>query len=109
MRRSLLAAAVLAVGIAACGSSSTPGPSASSSAAPSGAPAASASIAPAQSAEASPAGTVYVVKKGDTLYAIAVRNGTTVKAILAVNPDITNPSLLKVGQRILVPAPTSSP
>jgi LysM repeat protein len=105
MLKSLLAAAVLALGIAACGGSSTPSPSVEPSVAPSVTP----SSAPTPSAEASPAGLVYVVKKGDTLYAIAVRNKTTVEAIVAVNPTITNPNFLKVGQRILIPTPSPSP
>jgi LysM repeat protein len=50
-----------------------------------------------------PAGTtVYTVRAGDTLYAIAQRLGTTVAAILAVNPGI-NPNNLQVGQQICIP------
>ena len=105
MLRSLLAVAALALGIAACGGSSTPSPSIEPSVAPTVTP----STAPTASAEQSPAGQVYVVKKGDTLYAIAVRNKTTVEAIMAVNPAITNPNLLKVGQRVLIPTPSASP
>ena len=39
----------------------------------------------------------YTVKPGDTLYAIAVKYGTTVAAISAAN-DISNPNLIQVGQ-----------
>jgi LysM repeat protein len=43
------------------------------------------------------------VKKGDTLSAIAKANKTTVKAIQAANPQITNPNLIKPGQTFLIP------
>jgi LysM repeat protein len=48
-------------------------------------------------------GTEYVVKKGDTLSAIAKRYGTTVDALLKANPNIKNPNLIKVGQVINIP------
>lgn len=44
----------------------------------------------------------YVVKKGDTLRKIAKANGITVKAILALNPAITNPNRIYVGQTIRI-------
>ena len=44
----------------------------------------------------------YVVKKGDTLSKIAKTYGTTVKAIQALNPQITNPNKIYVGQTIRV-------
>ncbi|MDD4517524.1 MAG: LysM domain-containing protein [Limnochordia bacterium] len=51
-----------------------------------------------------PAGTfAYTVVPGDTLFFIAQRFGTTVNAILAVNPQITNPSLIFPGQVICIP------
>jgi LysM repeat protein len=46
----------------------------------------------------------YVVQRGDTLGKIAASSGTTVGAILAVNPQITNPSLIYAGQVINLPA-----
>ncbi|MDD4146677.1 MAG: LysM domain-containing protein, partial [Clostridia bacterium] len=48
----------------------------------------------------------YVIQQGDTLYSIAARYGVTVRAILAVNPQITNPNLISVGQMIKVPCPS---
>jgi LysM repeat protein len=45
----------------------------------------------------------YKVKKGDTLSAIAKANQTTVKAIQAANPKITNPNLIKPGQVFNIP------
>lgn len=43
----------------------------------------------------------YTVKPGDTLYAIAVKYGTTVQAISAAN-DISNPNLIQVGQVLII-------
>ena len=43
----------------------------------------------------------YYIKKGDTLFAIAKKNGTTVKKICALN-HYTEKSLLVVGKKILV-------
>jgi LysM repeat protein len=45
-----------------------------------------------------------VVKKGDTLSGIAAANNTTVAKIVAANPQITNPNLIKPGQVITIPA-----
>jgi len=53
------------------------------------------------------AGTEYVVIKGDSLWKIAKRNGVTVKAIEAANPDI-DPAKLKVGQKLSIPGATSA-
>jgi LysM repeat protein len=50
---------------------------------------------------------IYVVQSGDTLSEIAVRFGTTVNAILNANPDITNPSLITPGERIVLPSSVS--
>lgn len=44
----------------------------------------------------------YIVKKGDTLSKIAKANGATVKAIQALNPAITNPNRIYVGQTIRI-------
>lgn len=53
-------------------------------------------------------GQIYYVKKGDTLRKIAARFGTTVEAILQLNPKITNPNVIYVGQAITLPASVSS-
>jgi LysM repeat protein len=49
-------------------------------------------------------GPVYTVQRGDYLSLIARRFGTTVSAILELNPQITNPSLIYPGERIVLPA-----
>lgn len=48
------------------------------------------------------AGTVYTVRPGDTLWAIARRYGVTVEAIVGAN-DIRNPNLIYPGQRFTIP------
>lgn len=47
--------------------------------------------------------TIYKVVKGDTLSGIASRLGSTVGAILASNPSITNPDIISIGQEIIIP------
>ncbi len=51
-----------------------------------------------------PAGSTYYVQRGDTLRIIANRFGTSVDAILAVNPQITNQNVIYAGQAIKLPA-----
>jgi GH25 family lysozyme M1 (1,4-beta-N-acetylmuramidase) len=45
----------------------------------------------------------YMVKSGDTLFAIALRFHTTVDAILTLNPQITNANLIRVGDILNIP------
>lgn len=47
--------------------------------------------------------TVYTVKKGDTLSQIAAKYGTTYQKIAAYN-GIKNPNVIRVGQKIKIPA-----
>lgn len=56
-----------------------------------------------------PSGGTYVVKSGDTLGKIAARLGISWRDILAVNPQIKNPSLIYAGQVINLPAGVSAP
>jgi len=51
---------------------------------------------------------IYYAVKGDTLRKIAAKFGTTVDELLRLNPQITNPNLVYVGQRINVPAGPST-
>ena len=44
----------------------------------------------------------HTVIKGDTLWAIAKRYDTTLEKILQLNPQIKNPSLIRVGQEVRV-------
>jgi len=50
---------------------------------------------------------IHVVQPGDTLTRIASRYGTTISAIVTAN-DLTNPSLIFVGQRLAIPGYTTS-
>ncbi|MGI6686522.1 MAG: LysM peptidoglycan-binding domain-containing protein [Bacillota bacterium] len=51
-----------------------------------------------------PGGTIYTIRAGDTLFALANRFNTTVNAILRANPGL-DPNRLEVGQRICIPVP----
>ena len=111
VRAALAALALLAV-VAGCGgSSATPSPSSPPASAPPPSAAPPESLAPVEATPtpevtAPPAtGTTYVVKKDDTLYAIAVHFKITLKALEEANPSITDPKMLKVGQKLVIPAP----
>ena len=45
----------------------------------------------------------HLVKSGDTLGALALQFHTTVEAIMALNPQITNPNIIKVGDTLNIP------
>jgi LysM repeat protein len=53
------------------------------------------------------ADTTYAVRAGDTLYAIALRFGITVQAIVAAN-NLLNPNLIHPGQLLTIPDGESS-
>lgn len=56
-----------------------------------------------------PSGTqVYIVQRGDTLQSIAHQFGTTKSVLRQLNPEITNPDQIRVGQRIIVPFPSNT-
>lgn len=57
---------------------------------------------------AASSGTLYVVKSGDTLWAIANRYGVTVQAIASAN-KITNVNLIYVGQILIIPTGSTTP
>ena len=63
----------------------------------------------ARPAQAQATGVYHIVQRGESLSIIAQRYGTTVQAILAANPSITNPNLIFAGQTIFVPPPTPVP
>jgi LysM repeat protein len=46
---------------------------------------------------------LYIVKPGDTLNAIAAEYTRTVASILIVNPQISNPNQLEIGAKIIIP------
>ena len=46
----------------------------------------------------------YAVQKGDTLSVLSRRWGVTVSDLVAANPEVTNPDLIPIGQKLNVPA-----
>lgn len=46
------------------------------------------------------------VEKGDTLTAIAKESGVSLKSLIKANPQITNPNLIHVGQKVNIPTKT---
>ncbi len=109
--RAALVAVALLVTVAACGGSaaspSQPAASvapAASFAAPSAAPPL-ATPTPVPSVAPATGGTTYTVKKGDTLWAIAQRYKITLKALQDANPQLKDPNVLKIGEKLVIPKP----
>ena len=48
----------------------------------------------------------YTIVRGDTLSALAIKFKTTIAMLLQLNPSITNPNRIYIGQKILVPVTT---
>ena len=46
---------------------------------------------------------VYNIKEGDSLSSIAVKFGSTVADLVALNPEFTDPNLLQPGKQIKIP------
>ena len=59
--------------------------------------------APASTSAAGSEAAYHLVVAGDTLWAIANRYSTTVADIVKVNPEIRNPNLIRVGQKVRLP------
>ncbi len=49
-------------------------------------------------------GGTYTVAPGDTMWKIAVRYQIGVSELIKANPQITNPSMIYVGQRLNIPS-----
>ncbi|MCB0189799.1 MAG: LysM peptidoglycan-binding domain-containing protein, partial [Caldilineaceae bacterium] len=60
-------------------------------------------VAPTPALAQSPCGATVTVVYGDTLREIANRCNTTIAAIMAANPEITNRNLIRVGQLLTLP------
>ena len=54
------------------------------------------------------AGKVYVIVSGDVMWKIAQKNNLTLKQLLELNTQITNPNLIYVGQKIAVGSSSSA-
>lgn len=52
---------------------------------------------------------LYGVQRGDTLFLIAQRFGVTLQALVAANPQITDPNVITATQVICVPVPVTAP
>jgi len=52
--------------------------------------------------------TTYTVKSGDTLWKIAVKYQVGLSEIIAANPQIKNPALIYPGQKVNIPAVTTT-
>jgi hypothetical protein len=87
---------------------STPGSTAIATPEPTVGPTATpeATVGPSATPEATPAATpqIYVVVKGDRLGIIARRFGVTLAALEKAN-DITDPTSLQIGQKLIIPPP----
>ena len=51
----------------------------------------------------------HTVVQGDNLFRISLRYNTTIAAIVAANPSITNPNLIFVGQVLVIPTGGTTP
>jgi LysM repeat protein len=94
--------------VAACSSSPSPPPTAAPTPTATPSPTALPTALPSATApRPSPtvAGTTYTIKRGDTLWAIAREHGITLEALQAANPEVTDPTKLRVGQVLVIPAP----
>lgn len=53
---------------------------------------------------ACPEGTLYTVKPGDTIFALARRSGLEPQQIIRANPQLVNPNVLQPGEVLCLPA-----
>ncbi|MGG1515797.1 LysM peptidoglycan-binding domain-containing protein [Paenibacillus oryzisoli] len=52
---------------------------------------------------------IHIVKKGDTLYELANKYGTTLEQIIALNPQIADPNVIDVGMKVKIPSGHKKP
>ena len=50
-----------------------------------------------------PGGTIYIVRQGDTMFLIAQRFGISLQRLIAANPQIADPNVIQIGDRICIP------
>jgi hypothetical protein len=75
------------------GVTATPSPSASPTS----------DVSPSPTPTPTPESLIYRVKSGDTLGKIAERFQVSIELIMSVNPEITRPELINVGQDLIIP------
>ncbi len=54
-------------------------------------------------------GTIYTVQRGDTLFSIARNYDVTVQQMIQANPQIADPNVIQVGQRVCIPKTVPPP
>ncbi|MBW4084698.1 LysM peptidoglycan-binding domain-containing protein [Paenibacillus sp. S150] len=47
---------------------------------------------------------IHIVKSGDTLYALSQKYGVPLQKIIEANPQITNPDVLAIGDKVKIPS-----
>lgn len=47
---------------------------------------------------------IHIVKQGDSLFALSQKYGVPLQKIIEANPQITNPDVLAVGDKVKIPA-----
>ena len=109
VRAALVAMALLAT-VTACGGSAASPSQPAASVAPAASfavPSAAPLVTPTPVPSVAPAtgGTTYTVKKGDTLWAIAQHFKITLKALQDANPQLKDPNVLKIGEKLTIPTP----
>lgn len=53
---------------------------------------------------------IHIVKQGDSLYSISQKYGVPLQTIIEANPQISNPNVLAIGEKVKIPkAPVSVP
>lgn len=53
---------------------------------------------------------IHIVKQGDSLYALSQKYGVPLQKIIEANPQISNPNVLALGEKVKIPtAPVSVP
>mgnify|MGYP000344640093 FL=1 len=60
-------------------------------------------VSPSPTPTPTPESLIYRVKSGDTLGKIAERFQVSIELIMSVNPEITRPELINVGQDLIIP------
>jgi LysM repeat protein len=58
---------------------------------------------PDEPEQPSTADNVYVVERGDTMARIAQAHGVSLQALIAANPQISDPTRIEIGQEINIP------
>lgn len=53
---------------------------------------------------------IHIVKQGDSLYSISQKYGVPLQTVIEANPQISNPNVLAIGEKVKIPkAPVSVP